>query len=95
MKNIIAVLCVLLMLTLSMGCGDGKTINGEYHDTYGLFNEAENKDPDVCYSVIVGNIVWSIILIETVVMPVYFIGFSMYEPVGDENCTPYQRRARG
>jgi hypothetical protein len=90
-----AVLCAVLMLTLSMGCGDGQVINGEYHDTYGLFNAPSNKDPDVCYRAIVGNIVWSVIGIETVILPVYFIGFSMYEPIPDEDCTPYQRKERG
>ncbi len=91
-RRIAAILCAALMLSLSVGCGDGQTINGTYHETYGLFNKAEVKDPDVCYRAVFGNIVWAVILIETVIFPVYFVGWSMYEPIPDEDCTPYQRQ---
>lgn len=85
MKRTISMLCVALILMLSVACGDGRTINGEYHDTYGLFSQNE-KDPDVCYTTIAGNVVWAIILVETIVAPVYFIGFSLYEPNDDKYC---------
>jgi hypothetical protein len=35
----------------------------------------------MCYEIIPGNVVWSVILIETIIAPVYFVGFSMFEPV--------------
>ncbi len=47
-RRIAAILCAALMLSLSVGCGDGQTINGTYHETYGLFNKAEVKDLGVC-----------------------------------------------
>ena len=31
---------------------------------------------------IVGNVVWSVLLVETVIAPIYFLGFSLFEPVG-------------
>jgi hypothetical protein len=34
---------------------------------------------------IIGNIVWSCILVETVIAPIYFLGFSVYEPVGKKD----------
>ena len=70
-----------MILSLS-GCGDVKTIDGLTYDTYGLINESEKRNPDIEYELIIGNIVWSCILVETIVAPIYFIGFSMYEPVG-------------
>ncbi len=85
MKRYTAVLCAVLMLALSMGCGDGMTINGEYHDTVGIFT-LDEKDPDVCYTVIVGNVVWSVLLVETLVFPVYFVGFSIMEPTDRTFC---------
>jgi hypothetical protein len=73
------------MLSLSMGCGNSMTIDGERHDTVGLFT-LDERDPDVCYKVIVGNVVWSIILVESVVFPIYFIGFSIMEPTDRTFC---------
>jgi hypothetical protein len=73
------------MLAVSMGCGSNKTVNGKDLDTVGLFT-LDEKEPGVCYSVIAGNVVWSVLLIETVVMPVYFIGFSILEPTDRDFC---------
>lgn len=77
--------CILLAAVILTGCGtpqtftiDGKT---KEYPTFGFVNESNNKSDKVCYEVSLGNIVWSILLIETIVMPVYFIGWSIYEPV--------------
>uniref|UniRef100_A0A6M3LMX0 Lipoprotein n=1 Tax=viral metagenome TaxID=1070528 RepID=A0A6M3LMX0_9ZZZZ len=50
--------------------------------TYGLINKDDDMNPNVKYRLIVGNFIWSIILAETIIAPIYFIGFSIYEPVG-------------
>ena len=73
---IISVTCMAIMV----GCGDKQIIDGIEYDTYGLLNKGDKKSPDIEYRVIVGNVVWSIILCETIVAPIYFIGFSLYEP---------------
>jgi len=81
-------LVLFLVLTISMmfyGCGNTKVIDGIEYDTYGLFNKDDNKNPDIHYRVIIGNIVWSAILVETVIAPVYFLGFSLYEPCSKKN----------
>ena len=82
MKKIILVLLVLCFCTFVTGCGDYKKINGNIYDTYGIFNETDKKNPDIEYRVIVGNVVWSILLVETIIAPIYFLGFSLFEPVG-------------
>ncbi len=86
MNKILSIIVVLISLFIS-GCGDTKVIDGVEYDTYGLFDEEEKRNPKIQYEIIPGNIVWSIILIETIGAPVYFISFSIYEPVGpiDEN----------
>jgi hypothetical protein len=95
MRQTAAVLCVLLMLTVSMGCGNSKVIDGERHDTVGVFT-LDERDPDVCYTVIVGNVVWSVLLIESVVFPVYFVGFSILEPTDKDFCHEHpDRHTRG
>lgn len=81
MKKII---CVALSLML-FGCGRELIVVGssgiKTYPTYGYFNEKQSRSKNVCYEVSFGNIVWSIILVETVVVPIYFIGFSLFNPV--------------
>jgi hypothetical protein len=70
-------------------CGNNKTIqipidtgtkNVEF-TTYGFLNKKENYNELIRYHIIIGNVVWSCILAETIVAPVYFLGFSLYEPI--------------
>ncbi|MEK7139888.1 MAG: hypothetical protein AAB805_01030 [Patescibacteria group bacterium] len=72
----------LIALSLALSdCGQPLSTNHKTYPTYGLFNESTDKSKDVCYKVSVGNVVWSIILIETIVAPIYFVGFSLYNPM--------------
>ena len=84
MKRIIAVILAIAIMSLA-GCGSDMVINGKNHSTYGLINADQEKDPAVKYRVVVGNVVWGIILFETIIAPVYFFGFSLYEPVGPKS----------
>lgn len=66
-------------------CGQPIDYQGKHYPTHGVFNEDAAKSKDMCYEVSVGNVVWSIILIETIVMPIYFIGWSLWNPVGPKS----------
>jgi hypothetical protein len=79
-KKLLVSIC--LAASLLLGCGADRTFNGKYCATYGLFNKDEMKCPGVQYRVIPGNVIWGIVLAETIAAPIYFFGFSMYEPVG-------------
>jgi uncharacterized protein YceK len=80
MKLAIA-LVLALAFTLS-GCGQTLTApNGKIYSTYGPFNEHTEKSRNVCYKLSVGNVIWGIILVETVIAPIYFFGFSIMDPV--------------
>ena len=73
---------VLLAISIALaGCGEPLVTKQREYPTYGFFNEDTDRSNDVCYKLSVGNIVWSIILIETIFMPIYFIGFSLFNPV--------------
>lgn len=78
-KLLAALICAVFLFTVA-GCGDGQMVSGKYCDTYGLLNK-ETKCEGVEYKTIVGNVIWGIILVETVIAPIYFFGFSLYEPV--------------
>jgi hypothetical protein len=58
--------------------GETKTIEVARH---GLIDPEEKIDY-IKYKKSVRNIIWSVILIETVVVPVVFLGWYLYEPVG-------------
>ena len=90
MKRIIAAVLIAVMLS---ACGKPAilTVNGvtKEYPTYGLINRDEARSKNVCYEISTGNVVWSILLVESVVMPLYFIGFSIYNPVraaGPDGC---------
>ncbi len=86
---------IALMLAVSVilaGCGKPMTTSKKEYPTYGLFNESSAKSKDVCYEISVGNIVWSIVLVETLIAPIYFVGWSLYNPVrmkkdANDQCT--------
>jgi len=88
MKKLISLLCAGVLVVM-IGCGSDKVVNGKECKTIGLVNILANdssimetKRQDVQYRVIWGNIIWGGVLIGTVIAPVYFWGFSMFEPVG-------------
>lgn len=85
MRRALAALLACTVLMASTGCGDSLHINGSLHDTVGMFT-TDQKDPEVCYRVIVGNVVWSVLLVHTIVAPTYFIGFSLWEPTERTDC---------
>lgn len=79
MKRFIAMILIACMLT---ACGQPINYGGKEYPTYGLFNQDTAKSNKMCYEVSVGNVIWGIILIETIVAPVYFVGWSLWNPVG-------------
>lgn len=81
MKKLIACgFLALAMLSLG-GCGNDKKIDGKNYEVYGLFNEVAVKDPDIRYEVSPGSVIVAVIFSETVVVPIYVIGWDLYEPV--------------
>lgn len=80
MKKTISVLIVVSLLLA--GCARSRVICGTEYEPYGILTEADKKNPDIEYDVVWGNVVWGFIFLETVIVPAYFLGFSLFEPVG-------------
>ena len=78
MKKIISSILIASTLALS-GCGQPLNVDGKEYQTVGVFTESK-RSKNVCYGVSVGNVVWSILLVETFVFPIYFVGFSIMNP---------------
>lgn len=74
---------VLLTVTLS-SCGNDKTfiINGKevVAETYGLMND-DKKVPGVEYEVSFGSVFWAVVLSETLIVPIYIVGWDIMQPV--------------
>ncbi len=91
-KKVVASLIILCFLTVfTAGCGNNRDVcyKGESgkqecyeFDQFGLFNGNNMKNPNVKYKLIIGNVIWSIILIETIIVPIILVGWFMFEPVG-------------
>jgi hypothetical protein len=80
MKKVLIIVVVLAFIVA--GCGRSKVIDNVEYETYGLLNSDKMKNDNIEYRLIMGNLIWGIVLIETVIAPVYFFGFSLFEPVG-------------
>ena len=82
MKKFIATLVLVAFAFLVVGCGQPKTIDGVTYDTYGFINADTKKNPKIRYEVCTGNVIWSVLLAGGLIAPVYFIGFSLFNPIG-------------
>ena len=86
MKKLIILFIGLLLLT---SCADSKTftIDGKEVkvEPYGWANVDAKKVDGVKYQVNFGNVVWSVIGVETVIIPVWLTGWELFEPINLEN----------
>lgn len=76
---------VFLAIVLLTSCADSQDfqVNGQVINAkpYGWANRDSRKIEGVVYEVNGGNIVWDIILCETIVVPIWLTGWQLYEPV--------------
>ena len=72
---------VLGAAVLLSACGNDKAIDGKVYPVYGIANEEVNKDSGVLYEISAGSVIWGIILCETIVVPVYVLGWDLWQPV--------------
>jgi hypothetical protein len=82
MKKILTILFAALILT---SCADSKVLVINNQETlvkpYGWANKEARYNENVIYEVNFGNVVWSIIGIETIFIPVWLTGWQFFEPV--------------
>ncbi len=73
-------LIIPLLTLLIVGCGDSKIIDGKHYDTHGIIT-MDARDPCIIYKPIVGNAILGFMFSASIVAPIYFFGFSLWEPV--------------
>ena len=80
-------LILLILLAVTMcACHDSKVFrkaDGSQFiaEPYGWADYNSKKMEGVMYDVSVGNIIWSILCVETVIVPVVLTGWYLFEPV--------------
>jgi hypothetical protein len=79
MKKLVFLL--LLSVIFLTSCAESKTIDGKVYKPYGIANQDAVKDPSIVYELSPGSVICSIIFCETLVVPVYTVGWDLYEPV--------------
>lgn len=92
MKRVFLILTLSSTMLLSACGADEKTIDGVAYGTYGVVNKEEMRNPDIHYEISGWSIAWSVIFCQTIIVPVYFIGWDLYQPVTkkDANWVPGQ-----
>ena len=70
MRKFISCTLLLVLLINLTSCGDDMTIRNKKVETYGLLTLDEAK-PNVKYRLIAGNVIWSILLAETIVLSIF------------------------
>ncbi len=77
-------IAIILISLFAVQCADSKdfVIDGKKVtvEPYGWF-DLEAKNDSIKYGVCTGNVVWSVILVETVLAPIVITGNSLYEPL--------------
>lgn len=77
--------CGLMSVMLLASCADSKEfiINNQdvLVEPYGWMNKEALKNDSVIYKVNTGNVIWSVLGFETIVLPLYLTGTELYEPV--------------
>ena len=82
-KTILLIILVIMLLSMSSCCfTDKMEIGDQVYNTYGLINKDENRDPAIAYKLSWGNIVLGAVFCETIIAPIWFFGFDLWEPVG-------------
>jgi len=79
---------IIFALALSLiSCGNDKTIDNKNYQTFGIVNQDIARDPNIVYEISAGSVIWGIILSETIIVPVYIIGWDLWQPVRAKSTT--------
>lgn len=83
MKKIITIF--LLGLLILSSCASSKTFQIDGQDVnvkpYGWANKKARYNDKIMYEVSLGNVIWSAIGFETIVLPIWLTGWQLFEPV--------------
>ena len=77
-KAIVALSLAALLLT---SCAHSVKYEGKTYEPYGIANEETRRDPTIPYELSFGSVFLAIVFCETVIAPVFIVGWDLYQPV--------------
>jgi hypothetical protein len=83
MKKILLIVFAAALLFSSCANEKTLTLNGQTKtfEPYGWADCQDIKNDSVKYKLNVGNVVWDVLLFETIIVPICLTGYQAYEPV--------------
>jgi hypothetical protein len=72
---------IIMAIALSLASCGGKSINGKFYEGYGIADEEAFKNPNVVYAISAESVIWGILLCQTIVIPIYIVGWDLWKPV--------------
>jgi hypothetical protein len=78
---------LLILAVLLAACGEPMKSGGKTYECYGIaddFARNPRQDPEVRYEMESWNWLWVALTLETVIVPIYIVGWQVYCPVGFE-----------
>lgn len=85
MKKMLIIATLAAFVVMTSGCAQHKTIDNTTYSTYGIFDESTARNPNIEYEISGWSVFWSIILCETIIVPILIIGFDLWQPVSKKN----------
>jgi hypothetical protein len=83
--KLVAALCLSLT-----ACNNYKTIDGVRYNTFGLVNLTIVASPDIEYEISIGSAIFALLFFETVIVPIYILGWDIMQPVGKKSSNVYR-----
>jgi hypothetical protein len=80
MKRALIALTLAAAVALS-GCAGSLRTTAATYKPYGFFNENEVRQPNVKYQLSAGSVIVALLFSETFFVPLYIIGWDLFEPV--------------
>lgn len=81
MNKILLIILIVIISFSVLSCGKPIVLEpGELANPYGVFSK-EDKNESATYKMSTGNIIWSILLVETIVAPIILIGWKLWVPI--------------
>lgn len=69
------------MSLLLSGCNNYLRDNGKEVSVYGFFNQEARQNKNYVYEVSAGSVICGILFCQTIIVPIYVIGWDLFQPV--------------
>lgn len=80
-KKSLIITIIIVVIGILTSCAEKKIIDGTTYEPYGFANESTHKNDSIQYEISAGSVIFAVIFSETIIAPVYIVGWDLYEPI--------------